>query len=136
MRRIPYHSNKELYRRHYCQHGKGFPVYKGEFHQQGYGLGGILSSMFKSVIPLAMPVIKKMGKRLLSSGVKVARNVIVKKRPIKRALQEEAIQQFDRLTTPNSNVIKSRKMRHVKKNRKVSNKRKSSKRKKYSDIFD
>lgn len=63
----------ELYRQHYDQKGGGIdiPVFVGTKFQKGYGLGGILGSLFKS----ALPVIKQGALNLAKSAVKTGLNI-------------------------------------------------------------
>lgn len=62
----------------YDQRGGGYtpiPTFKGFSNQRGYGLGGILGSLFKSV---ALPMLSKgamsLGKRALSTGINIAQD--------------------------------------------------------------
>ena len=51
------------------QIGHGTPYFSGAAYQKGYGLGGIFSSIAKSVVPLIKSGAKAVGKQVLQSGV-------------------------------------------------------------------
>ena len=60
MRRVPYTPNPSLYHRHY---GHGLPVFSGDLHQHGHGIGSFFASLFQKVMPLVsktvVPILKK-----------------------------------------------------------------------------
>jgi hypothetical protein len=76
------------------QHGRGqLTPFMGKRHQRGYGLGNILSGLFRTIIPLMKPVLKTaartIGRRVLKGGVKIAKNVL-KGKGLKKELKREA----------------------------------------------
>ena len=77
------------------QHGYGFPqtVFKGSRRQRGYGLGNIISSLFRKVVPLLAPILKSaakgVGKRMLKGGINIAENVL-SGGDVKEAVRNEA----------------------------------------------
>ena len=71
--------------------GHGLPVFEGTLYQQrGGGIGGLLASLARKAIPLLLPLGKRIGKSLLHSGGKLAKDVILKRRPLKKAMRRHA----------------------------------------------
>ena len=67
-------DSRELYERYYDyqQRGKGeFPVYVGRYTQRGHGIGKILGSLFRRILP----VLKAIAPRLLRTGANVPEDV-------------------------------------------------------------
>lgn len=62
----------------YVQAGKGgdFPVFRGSRMQRGYGLGSILSGMFRTAIPFLKSGAKALGKQALKTGVSIGQDVL------------------------------------------------------------
>lgn len=52
------------------------PVYHGQSVQRGYGFGNILASAFRSALPLLKRGAAYLGRKLLSTGAKVATDVV------------------------------------------------------------
>ncbi len=50
---------------HMLHYGSGYPVFKGELRQDGYGLGSMLSGIARSILP----VLKPLGKKIISSAL-------------------------------------------------------------------
>lgn len=50
--------------------GHGVPVYQGYASQYGHGLGNVLGGIIRSAIPIAKPLMKSVGKKLLLAGVR------------------------------------------------------------------
>ena len=92
MTRVPYVPNPELYRVHY---GHGLPVFVGDVQQDGYGLGGFLSSLFRKVMPIVSKTIvpalkrtaKSAGKSLLKTGTRVLSDVVLEDKEFKESLK-------------------------------------------------
>ena len=62
-----------LYEEYYMnQAGYGLPYYSGTPYMKGYGLGGILSGVLRSVVPM----FKSAGKTLLREGLKTGTNIL------------------------------------------------------------
>ena len=105
------------------QYGYGLNPFIGKYRQQGYGIGNILGSLFKTVVPLIKPVIKNVGKRMLKTagkraltgGVRVIDNVIQGKtikdslQNEKKLLKNEAEQYMNKQVEKLSSNIKKRK---------------------------
>lgn len=75
------------YLHHLCrqQRGGDFEYFKGKARQRGYG--GILSSVLKASLPIFKKVLKSsVGKKALRTGVDIVGDVLVKKKPLKKAL--------------------------------------------------
>ena len=88
MARVKYIPNSSLYDQYYA--GKGIDrVYRGSIIQRGYGIGSIISSLFRSGLPIAkkilfplikrnaIPLIKKAGKNLAENALKSGTNSII-----------------------------------------------------------
>ena len=62
----------------YVQTGKGgdFPVFRGSRMQRGYGLGSILSGVFRTAIPFLKRGAKALGKEALRTGVNIGQDVL------------------------------------------------------------
>ena len=61
----------------YVQSGRGdFPVFRGSRMQRGYGLGSILSGMFRTAIPFLKSGAKALGKQALRTGVSIGQDVL------------------------------------------------------------
>jgi flagellar motor component MotA len=146
MPRAPYQPDRNKYHIHY---GRGLPVFHGEMVQSGYGLGNLLSGLFRSALPIltktvlpalkrtAVPILKRtakhVGKSLLKSGGKVLSDVIVHKQNLKKSLRERGGQSLQELShsIPQSFINQPTK-------RKKTTKRSKTVRKRFkkSDIFD
>lgn len=74
MRRVPYVCNKAQYHDHFCNQLGSGEIFKGSYIQQGYGLGGLLASAFRSSLPL----MKKLGKAVVAEGANIAGEEIAK----------------------------------------------------------
>ncbi len=102
MRRVPYIPDGEAYRRHYG--AGGIPgVFRGEVRQDGHGLGGLLSSLFRKVAPLLASTAKTAGKALLRSGAQVLSDVVSGDRDLKSSLKQRGI---EGLRTIVSDIVK------------------------------
>lgn len=61
----------------YVQSGKGaFPVFRGSRMQRGYGIGSLLSGMFRAAVPLLRKGAQALGKQALRTGIQVGRDVL------------------------------------------------------------
>ena len=86
--RVRYSPNSRIYDEYYShQRGNGIPVYIGGM--RGGGLGNVLNGLFRAAVPL----LKKGGKAVLregvSSGLKVAQDVLSGKN-LKSSLKRHA----------------------------------------------
>jgi hypothetical protein len=67
-------DSRELYERYYDlqQHGKGdFPVYVGRYAQRGHGIGNIIGSLFRRILP----ALKALAPHVLRVGTNVVEDV-------------------------------------------------------------
>ncbi len=89
-RRVPYIPNHEAYKTHY---GSGIPgVFRGDIYQDGYGIGGIISSFMRNIVPiLTGPIGQKVGKTLLRSGVNIVKDIVKGKKP-KTSLKQHGLE--------------------------------------------
>ena len=61
----------------YVQSGKGgFPVFRGSRMQRGYGVGSVLSGMFRAAVPFLRKGAQALGKQALRTGLDVGRDVL------------------------------------------------------------
>ena len=138
MKGVPYKCDSKIYKTHY---GKGLGTrFVGEINQEGYGLGGFLSSIVRKVIPLALPFLKKTGKTLARKGAAVLKDVVIEKRKLKDTVKRRATEGLDELLDSFEQQGKGRKRaklhRTCKRKKICSKSRKTRKRgKKNIDIF-
>ena len=140
MRKV-YVPNKKLYKDYYCGHGH-IPVFEGKIRQRGYGIGNILSGLFRSAMPLLKNLGKKVGSELLKGGKDVIGDVLsgqsIKSSLKKRSL-ERAKRFFNNEIPMAGHSYLSIDRRNLKRKRN-SNKRKSPNKKRHcrkqKDIFD
>src|SRR5258705_10644126 len=65
------------YHRFYThQAGHGLPIYSGSDYQRGHGLGSLFGSLARAAIPLLKDGAKYVGKKLLSTGMSVADDMV------------------------------------------------------------
>jgi hypothetical protein len=72
-------ESRDLYERYYDrqQKGKGdFPVYVGRLLQRGHGIGSVLSSLFRRIVP----TLKTIAPHLLRAGVYMIEDVTSSKK--------------------------------------------------------
>jgi hypothetical protein len=80
-------ESREVYERYYDrqQNGKGeFPVYVGRYTQRGYGIGNIIGSLFRRILPAlkaVVPHVPRTGANVLED---VAEGKSLKESAIKR----------------------------------------------------
>ena len=75
MRLVPYNqeSANNDYQNFYSQNG-GMRVFTGQKYQKGYGLGNVLSGLFRSAVPLLKKGAISLGKTALKTGLNVAKD--------------------------------------------------------------
>ena len=102
-----YKVNPALFDDYFLQSGGSYPVFQGYLTQRGFGLGGLISSVARTVIPLlkrtitplvskgirkAIPIAKKgakhLAKRTLESSVKSLADVAQRKTTPRAALHK------------------------------------------------
>ena len=79
------------------QAGYGLPYYSGTPYMKGYGLGGILSGVLRSVVPM----FKSAGKSLLREGLKTGTGILTDAldgRNIKESASQRLSQSAKQLT--------------------------------------
>ena len=83
----------------YVQAGKGgdFPVFRGSRMQRGYGLGSILSGMFRTAIPFLKSGAKALGKQALKTGVSIGQDVLSGQN-LKTAARRRGLETLQRAT--------------------------------------
>ena len=58
---------------HMTHYGSGMPVFQGDIRQDGYGLGALL---MRFAAPLLKPIVRTVGKDLISGGGKILSSVV------------------------------------------------------------
>ena len=134
-----------MYENYYAdQSGSGIPVFVGQRHQRGHGLGQTISGLFKRfVIPFVAPRAKEVGKKILGNVVKTGMEMVgdvVSGRSAKESLKERGLAGIKRTITDIArqspaddnrvNIVAPKARKKKKKRRKVVVKPKSK------DIFD
>ena len=81
--RVPFnpptpHVWESFFRSHAVQYGGGIALggFRGRRFQRGHGLGSVLSSLFKSILPVAKKVGKTVGKEVLRTSAHVASDAL------------------------------------------------------------
>ena len=105
------------------QIGHGSPYLSGAAYQKGYGLGGIFSSIAKTIMPLIKSSAKTVGKQVLRSGVGFASDVLKGKNAKQAAI--------DRAKSGGSHLLNAA----LKKRKRPAKKLQKKKRRRYDDIF-
>ena len=93
-----------MYENYYAdQSGSGIPVFVGQRHQRGHGLGQTISGLFKRcVIPFVAPRAKKVGKKILRNVVKTGMEMVgdvVSGSSAKESLKERGLAGIKRTIT-------------------------------------
>ena len=68
--------NRDCSRIHHLHYGSGLPVFKGDIHQEGYGIGGFLSGLFRKALPVVAPMLKKGAEALARTAIKTGSNIL------------------------------------------------------------
>ena len=76
-------------------HPINIPVFKGSFHQKGYGLG---STIFKNVLPFLKKGLATVGKRALNVGVNALSDMAENNTSVKDAFKNQLHQEYRTLT--------------------------------------
>jgi len=85
-----------MYQQYYAdQSGSGIPVFVGQRHQRGHGLGQTIGGLFQRfVIPFVAPRAKEVGKKILGNVVKTGMEVagdVFSGKSAKEALKERGL---------------------------------------------
>lgn len=131
------------YRHFYEQSGRGYPIapFQGSKYQAGHGgLGSIFSSLFKVAVPMVKKLAAPIGKTLLRTGVRIAKDKMAGK-TMKDALSSNLKRAgSDMLQTSINTIVDNqgqppnkRKRRRTK--RVIKTKTRRGKRSKTKDIF-
>ena len=102
MPRARYVCDRNAIREHY---GGALPVFRGVSVQQGYGIGNLISGLFRQAVPLLsktiLPVLKstakRAGKTLLRSSANVMKDVILDKKDLKQSMKRHAKSSLDEI---------------------------------------
>jgi hypothetical protein len=90
-----------VYHDYFLGRGGNLPVFRGHYYPHtGYGIGGIISGLFRSAIPLLKPLAKKVakatGKELLRGGTKIFSDVMEGKN-LKSAIKSRGLEGISNL---------------------------------------
>ena len=70
-------ASRAMYKEYYGrQNGGSMPVFAGARMQRGHGLGNILSSLFRKILPFFKQNVKSVGVRALKTGMAIADDVL------------------------------------------------------------
>ena len=98
------------------QVGSGsMPVFKGYQSQYGRGLGNVLSGLLRAAVPIVGPVIKNIGRSLLSAGANRLQNEVESRlgpwedRPLRSAPKTRRTKVVKRKRTNAASSVRKRK---------------------------
>ena len=140
---IAFRCNDALYQKYYSQTGHGnIPVFRGDLYQSGYGIGGLLSGLFRSIIPTigrtVAPLIKSGAKALGKAALRAGKQIIKNsgKQSLKESVKRVAKKELRRLG--NQGIVHA--IEHFQGQKRKLPPKKSSKvvkrKKRKTDIFD
>ena len=116
------------------QTGNGIKSFRGPVMQRGYGLGGFFKGLARSFAPILKQSIAHVGKKALSTGVKVVRDVS-QGRNLKEAIKHRGKESLNEVVADIKSGVKQKLI-----SRKRSSKGKGTtvnkKKKRRTDIFD
>ena len=126
-------SSRHLFDQYYSQQQRGggeFPVYVGRYRQRGHGLGNILGSLFRRILPY----FKSFAPHALRAGANIVEDVS-RGKTWKNAAMDRGTESISRIAFGNNNQSGSgiRRRKRKIKTRKIKT-RKNTKRRKV-DIF-
>lgn len=132
---------------YYINQANGYPVFRGASFQRGYGLGNVFRRFMSWAIPLfkeyGLPLVKSMGKEIVTNAASVANDAIEGKN-IKESAKEKIIDSLEKLKQQKGSGLKkktsnlnkkSEEQKTKTKKRRKKQKQKSNKKRKL-DIFD
>ena len=120
--------NSKAYHHHYRG---ALPAFRGTIYQDGYGLGSIFGSLFRSAIPFLKSTALSAGKTLLKSGAQAIGDVMSGERDVKSALKHHGIRGLKEVGKDVSSSV----IRRLNTNQQGSGLRRKT-RKRLNDIFD
>ena len=143
---VPYRCNQNLYNQYYNNQsgaGSSYPVFRGDLYQAGYGIGGLLSGLFRSIIPIVKPLIRTGGKALARSALRMGKTLakdVIKGKSLKTVLRDTAKDELGKLGKAGVshllNEFSTRKNTPKKRKIPIKNKRNKSSKRRKKDIFD
>ena len=74
--RTPYRPNPQKYVEYYTQQGKGAQFFQGMPYQAGYGIGNILSGLFRTAVPFFKPILKSGAQILKQEALKTGKDIV------------------------------------------------------------
>lgn len=103
---------------HKVHYGSGFPVFQGQIRQDGYGLGGLLSGIFRAAVPMLKPIAKGLAKTALKTGGRVLSDVVGGKRSFGDSLRTRVSETMDeKLHAPYQTTPRRKKKRLTRRGR-------------------
>lgn len=158
MRCVPLANPYDDICRHYkSQHGGSLPVFQGSMYQRGYGIGNIISGLARhaipllksSIVPLAKSGMKSIGNKAFNTGRQLVRQNahhiadsalkssgeliegIIKKRPIRKTVQNIVKLRANELLKNGSETIRNRRAKLKRKHKPITSRNTKRRR----DIF-
>lgn len=136
--KVPYVCCTKKFEDHYTsQSGAGLPFYRGVSFQKGYGLGSVISRLFRAAFPFLVKGTKTLGKEALLAGSRVASDVLSGQN-LKESVKTRSKESGRNLTQKAVDRIQSMVGKGYKRKKKQTKRIISSKKRKVKgrDIFD
>jgi hypothetical protein len=110
-------ASRDMYRQYYAsqQSGRGMPVYSGVLRQKGHGIGNVIGSLFRGIVPF-------LGRAALTTGANVAGDLISGRKfteTMKHRLPEGIKGLASSVINQSGSGLRKRKRRQRKKNKKT-----------------
>ena len=86
-------------------HHLNIPVFRGSYHQKGYGLG---STIFKNVMPFLKRGLASVGKKALNVGVNALNDIAENNTSVKDAFKNQLHQEYRTLTKRINRPLKTK----------------------------
>lgn len=80
---------------HRLHYGSGMPVFRGEIRHTGYGIGGLLSGLARTVLPILTPIFKNVAKTAIRSGGQILSDVVSGKESFKSSAKKRIADAID-----------------------------------------
>ena len=82
----------------YIQYGRGgIPVFRGSRMQRGYGIGSVLSGMFRAAVPFLRRGAQTLGKEALRTGITIGQDVL-SGRKLKQSARQRTVEAVGKMT--------------------------------------
>ena len=101
-----YSREDQMFRGRTLQRGHGISMYRAPALQRGHGIGGVFSSLFRTVTPMLKRGLLHVGKNALNAGARALKDVSENNTTIKEALKKEAVNTFHPRNLINRSAVK------------------------------